>query len=168
MDAEPGQLTLRDLRPADWPAVRGIYGEGIDGGDATFEVEPPSWERWDAAHPELRLVAERDGKVVGWAALSPASKRQCYRGVGDVSVYVTHHARGAGVGRKLLERLVERSERSGYWTLTAGVFPENEASIHLHEACGFREVGVREGLGESNGVWRDVVLFERRSTLVGR
>ena len=160
-------MTLRDLRPADWPAVSAIYEEGIRSGDATFETEPPSWERWNAAHPELRLVAEQDGSIVGWAALSPASRRRCYRGVGEVSVYVAEAARGAGLGHTLLGELVERSERAGYWTLTAGVFPENEASIRLHKSCGFRELGVRERLGESGGVWRDVVLLERRSTLVG-
>lgn len=124
-------MTIRGLRPDDWPAVRAIYEQGIRSGDATFETETPSWERWDAAHPELRLVAERDGSVVGWAALSPASARRCYRGVGEVSVYVAEEARGAGLGRRLLAELVERSERAGYWTLTAGVFPENEASIRL-------------------------------------
>jgi phosphinothricin acetyltransferase len=167
VDAEPGAVSLRDLRPDDWPAVRAIYEEGIRGGDATFETEPPSWEQWDAAHPELRLVAERDGAVVGWAALSPASARRCYRGVGEVSVYVAEAARGNGFGRALLLALVERSEQAGYWTLAAGVFPENEASIRLHEACGFREVGVRERLGRLHGVWRDVVLLERRSRTVG-
>jgi L-amino acid N-acyltransferase YncA len=167
VDAEQGAVSLRDLRPDDWPAVRSIYDEGMRGGDATFETEPPSWERWNAAHPELRLVAERDGSVVGWAALAPVSARRCYRGVGEVSVYVAETARGAGLGRELLAELVERSEQAGYWTLTAGVFPENEASIRLHKACGFREVGVREGFGEAAGVWRDVVLLERRSTLVG-
>ena len=160
-------MTVRELRPDDWPAVRAIYEEGIRGGDATFETEAPSREEWDAAHPRLRLVAERDGSVLGWAALSPASPRRCYRGVGEVSVYVAEHARGAGVGRTLLHRLVELSEQAGYWTLTAGVFPENQASLRLHRACGFREVGIRERIGESGGVWRDVVLLERRSTLVG-
>lgn len=160
-------MTIRDLRPGDWPAVRDIYEEGIRGANATFETESPSWEAWDAAHSELRLVAERDGVVVGWAALSPVSGRCCYRGVGDVSVYVAGAARGDGVGRGLLDELVGRSERAGYWTLTAGVFPENEASLRLHQACGFRRVGVRERLGELGGIWRDVVLLERRSTLVG-
>jgi phosphinothricin acetyltransferase len=167
VDAEPGAVSLRELRPEDWPEVRAIYEEGIREGDATFETEPPSWERWNAAHPELRLVAERDGSVVGWAALSPVSPRHCYRGVGEVSVYVTAAARGVGLGRELLAMLVERSERAGYWTLTAGVFPENEASLRLHKACGFREVGVRERIGESGGVWRDVIWLERRSALVG-
>ena len=158
---------IRDLRPDDWSVVCAIYEDGIRGGDATFETEPPSWERWDAAHPELRLVAERDGAVVGWAALAPVSDRCCYEGVGEVSVYVAEAARGSGVGRTLLEALVERSERAGYWTLNAGVFPENEASIRLHAACGFRAVGVRERLGRLRGEWRDVVLLERRSAVVG-
>ena len=160
-------MILRELRPEDWAAVCAIYEEGIRGGDATFETGTPSWERWDAAHPELRLVAERDGSVVGWAALSPASSRHCYRGVGEVSVYVAEKARGAGLGRALLELLVERSEQASYWTLTAGVFPENDASLRLHRASGFREVGVRRGIGESNGVWRDVIWLERRSARVG-
>jgi phosphinothricin acetyltransferase len=167
VDAEPSTV-IRELRPDDWPAVRAIYEEGIRGGDATFETETPSWERWDAAHPDLRLVAERDGAVLGWAALSPSSARYCYRGVGEVSVYVAEQARGAGLGRVLLDELVRRSEQDGYWTLNAGVFPENEASIRLHKACGFREIGFRERIGELHGVWRDVVSLERRSTVVGR
>jgi L-amino acid N-acyltransferase YncA len=160
-------MIVRDLVADDWPAVRAIYEEGIEHGDATFETEAPSWEAWDAAHPQLRLVAEQEGAVVGWAAISPASTRRCYRGVGEASIYVTEAARGKGVGRALLEWLVERSEGEAYWTLTAGVFPENEASLRLHRACGFRELGVRERIGESGGVWRDVVLLERRSERVG-
>lgn len=160
-------MSIRELRPEDWPAVCAIYEEGIRGGDATFETEAPSWEHWDVAHSELRLAAEHDSAVAGWAALSVVSERCCYRGVGEVSVYVAERARGAGIGRALLEELVRRSEQAGYWTLNAGVFPENEASIRLHKACGFREVGVRERLGELNGVWRDVVLLERRSPVVG-
>jgi phosphinothricin acetyltransferase len=167
VDAQQSTVSIRALRPEDWPAVRAIYEEGIRGGNATFETEPPPWETWNAAHSEPRLVAESDGAVVGWAALSPVSDRCCYQGVGDVSVYVAEAARGSGVGRMLLETLVECSEQAGYWTLNAGVFPENEASLRLHKACGFREVGVRERLGELHGVWRDVVLLERRSTLVG-
>jgi phosphinothricin acetyltransferase len=164
--AESRTVIVRDLRPDDWPSVRAIYEEGIRSG-ATFEREAPSWDAWDAAHPELRLVAERNGAIVGWAALSPYSARYCYRGVGDVSVYVGETARGAGVGRLLLEALVERSEQVGYWTLNAGLFPENEASLRLHEACGFRLVGVRERLGELDGVWRDTIWLERRSDVVG-
>lgn len=160
-------MIVRDLVANDWPAVREIYEDGIRSGDATFETEAPAWEAWDAAHPRLRLVAELDGTILGWAALSQASTRRCYRGVGEASVYVAEAARGGGVGRALLERLVERSEDEGYWTLTAGVFPENEASLRLHRACGFRELGVRERIGESGGAWRDVVWLERRSTRVG-
>jgi phosphinothricin acetyltransferase len=167
VDAEPQPLTLRELRTADWPAVRAIYEDGIRSGDATFETESPSWEDWDAGHSQLRLVVEQDGSVVGWAALSTASARHCYRGVGEVSVYVAEEARGAGFGRALLDRLIELSEQAGYWTLTAGVFPENEASLRLHRACGFRDVGVRERIGEVGGVWRDVIWLERRSALVG-
>jgi L-amino acid N-acyltransferase YncA len=163
---EPREVIVRELRADDWPAVRAIYEDGIRD-RATFETEAPSWEAWDAAHPELWFVAERDGAVVGWAALSPYSPRRCYRGVGDVSIYIDEAARGAGVGRVLLEELVERSERAGYWTLNAGLFPENEASLRLHEACGFRVIGVRERLGELDGVWRDTIWLERRSTVVG-
>lgn len=159
-------MIVRDLRPEDWPAVRAIYEDGIRSG-ATFETEAPSWEAWDAAHTALRLVAEHDGAVVGWAALSPYSPRHCYRGVGDVSVYIAEAARGAGVGRRLLEALVDRSERAGYWTLNAGVFPENEVSLRLHQTCGFRVIGVRERLAEKDGVWRDAVWLERRSEVVG-
>jgi L-amino acid N-acyltransferase YncA len=160
-------MRIRDLRPDDWAAVCSIYEDGIRNGQATFETAAPSWEAWDAAHSELRLVAERAGSVVGWAALSPVSDRCCYEGVGEVSVYVATAAHGAGVGRALLERLVELSEDAGYWTLNAGMFPENEASRRLHKSCGFREVGVRERLGQLGGVWRDVLLLERRSTQVG-
>jgi phosphinothricin acetyltransferase len=167
VDAEPRAVTVRDLQPNDWPAVRAIYEDGIRSGDATFETETPSWEGWDAAHTALRLVAEREGVVVGWAALSPVSSRCCYEGVGEVSVYVAAAARGTGVGRELLDELIARSEQAGYWTLTAGVFPQNEPSLRLHRACGFREIGVRERLGQLQGVWRDVVLLERRSTVVG-
>lgn len=158
---------VRDLRQDDWPAVRAIYEDGIRSG-ATFETEAPSWEAWDAAHPELRLVAERHGAIVGWAALSPYSSRRCYRGVGDVSVYIGETARGTGVGRLLLEALVDRSEQAGYWTLGAGVFPENEASLRLHESCGFRVIGTRERLAQLGGVWRDAVWLERRSEVTGR
>ena len=160
-------MTIRELRPDDWPAVRAIYEDGIRSGHATFETTAPSWEEWDAAHSAVRIVVEREGSVAGWAALSAVSSRCCYEGVGEVSVYVAEAARGAGIGRVLLDELVKRSEQAGYWTLTAGVLPENEASLRLHLACGFREVGVRERLGRLHGVWRDVVFLERRSTLVG-
>jgi L-amino acid N-acyltransferase YncA len=160
-------MTIRDLRPLDWPEVAAIYADGIGTGNATFEVAVPAWEAWDRAHPELRVVAELDGRIAGFAALAPASSRCCYRGVAEESVYVAEWARGRGVGRALLDELIARSEAAGIWTLNAGIFPENEASMRLHRACGFRVLGTQERVGESNGVWRDVVLMERRSEVVG-
>jgi L-amino acid N-acyltransferase YncA len=157
-------MEVRDLRAEDWPEVARIYREGIETGDATFETAVPPWEAWDAAHLERhRLVAERDGAVLGWAALSPVSERCCYAGVAEVSVYVAPEAQGQGVGRALLERLVADSEAVGLWTLQAGIFPENLVSVALHQRCGFRVVGRRERLGELRGEWRDVLLLERRA-----
>jgi L-amino acid N-acyltransferase YncA len=160
------RIEIRDLRPPDWPEVARIFEDGIRTGDATFETGAPSWEEWDAAHTEHRIVAELDGELAGWAALSPVSERCCYRGVAESSVYVGESARGRGVGRELLEELVRRSEAAGIWTLQAGLFPENKASLRLHLVCGFRLVGVRERLGQLNGVWRDVLMLERRSEVV--
>jgi phosphinothricin acetyltransferase len=161
-------LLVEPMQPADWPAVRAIYLEGIATGNATFETEAPEWERWDASHLRVcRLVARRDGQVVGWAALSPVSVRCVYAGVVEASVYVAAAARGQGVGKALLAALVAESERAGLWTLQTGIFPENVASLALHKACGFREVGCRERIGQMNGVWRDVILMERRSKVVG-
>jgi phosphinothricin acetyltransferase len=150
------------LSETDWPAVRAIYEEGIAGGDATFETEAPPWDAWARAHT-LRLVAEQDGEVVGWAALSPVSERCVYGGVAEDSVYVAGSAQGRGIGRALLDELVRRAEADGVWTIQAGIFPENDASIALHERCGFRVVGTRERIGKHHGLWRDVVLMERRS-----
>jgi L-amino acid N-acyltransferase YncA len=152
------------MRDEDWPEVAAIFEEGIATRLATFETAAPSRSEWDASHLAThRLVAEEDGEVVGWAALGPYSERACYRGVAEVSVYVAERARGRGVGRALLEALVAGTERDGIWTLQAGVFPENRASLALHRACGFRVVGVRERIGRLDGAWRDVVLLERRS-----
>lgn len=146
-----------------------IYREGIETGDATFETEVPSWPEWDARHlSECRYVANVDGRVVGWAALSPVSHRSVYRGVAEVSVYVGGDHRGQHVGSALLSRLVEESERLDIWTLQAGVFPENESSIALHKKYGFREVGTRERIGKMGSVWRDVIFLERRSTIAGQ
>lgn len=156
--------TVREAAPEDWPEIAAIYAAGIATGNATFETEVPSWEAWDASHPGLRLVAEDAGEVVGWATLTPVSSRCCYRGVGENSVYVAERARGRGVGRRLLEALVERAEADGFWTIETGVFPENTASVALHLRCGFRIVGTRERLGELDGVWRDVLFLERRSS----
>jgi len=154
---------IRGLEESDWPAVRAIFEEGIATGTATFEREAPSWEDWDGAHLPLRLVAEEEGEVVGWAALAPYSARECYRGVAESSVYVAAQARGRGVGRALMERLVAESDAAGYWTLLAGVSPENEASVELHRRLGFRVLGRHERLGRLNGEWKDVLLLERRS-----
>jgi L-amino acid N-acyltransferase YncA len=156
-------MEIRALDESDWPAVSAIYAEGIATGLATFETEVPSWKAWDAAHGSLRLVAQRGDEVVGWTALSPYSSRRCYRGVAEESVYVGAAARGCGVGRALLGTLIARAEADGIWTLLAGVFPENEASLVLHTSLGFRILGVHERLGEVGGVWRDVALLERRS-----
>jgi L-amino acid N-acyltransferase YncA len=160
-------VVVRDLRPDDWPEVSQIFSEGIATGNATFETEVPSWEDWDAAHlAEHRLVAEREGDVVGWIALVPVSPRACYAGVAEVSAYVGEDARGEGVGAELLGALVESSERAGIWTLQTGVFPENETSLGLLRRFGFRVVGTQERIGRLHGVWRDVVLLERRSEVV--
>ncbi len=158
---------LDDMTPADWPAVRTIYEEGIATGDATFETGAPAWENWDQGHmASPRLVAREGTRVLGWATLSPVSGRCVYAGVAEVSVYVAAVARGQGVGSALLAELVARSERAGLWTLQAGIFPENKASIALHEKRGFRVVGRRERLGQLKGIWRDVILMERRSPII--
>ena len=162
------ETIIEAMQPAHWAQVAAIYLEGIATGQATFETEEPSWEHWDRTHhPFARLVARQNDVIVGWAALSPVSQRRVYTGVAEVSVYVAATIRGSGVGRKLLDSLIEESERNGIWTLQAGIFPENAASIALHRACGFREVGKRERIGKMNGVWRDTILLERRSRRIG-
>ena len=163
----PVGVELAAMRAEDWPAVSAIYAEGIATGNATFETETPSFERWDASHlAGHRLVARIDGAIVGWAALAPVSERCVYRGVAENSVYVAAHARGMGVGYRLLRALVEAAESDGIWTVQTGVFPENTASLALHERCGFRVVGRRERLGLLHGVWRDVLFLERRSGII--
>ncbi len=166
-----GDVLVRPMTAADWPAVERIYAEGIATRNATFAAEPPPWPDFDAGHTaDHRFVAELDGEldgeVVGWVACSPVSSRCVYRGVLELSVYVAGSARGRGVGSALLGALVASSEAAGVWTLQTGIFPENIASLALHRRHGFREVGRRERLGEMDGVWRDVLLLERRSSLV--
>lgn len=152
------------MQGSDWDAVREIYLEGIATGNATFEIEAPSFDEWDAAHLKAcRIVAREVDRIVGWAALSPVSRRAVYSGVAEVSVYVSTADHGKGIGRALLLRLIEESEQHGIWTLQAGIFPENVASTELHRRCGFREVGRRERIGKMGDVWRDVVLMERRT-----
>ncbi len=158
------------MAAADWPAVARIYAAGIAGGNATFEHSVPSWEEWFAARLPAPCLVARDGSqaVIGWAALSPVSRRAVYRGIGAVSIYVDPACAGRGVGATLLAQLVAESERLGLWTLEAGIFPENAASVALHERCGFRLVGVRRRVGQmQDGRWRDVLLYERRSPVVG-
>ena len=164
-----GSFGIARMTGADAVAVLAIYAEGIASGHATFQTELPSWADWDAAHlPTPRLVArEPNDTVLGWCALSPISRRAVYRGVAEESVYVAAAARGRGVGRALLQAMVLESEAAGLWMLQTGIFPENTASLGLHEACGFRVLGVRERIGQHHGRWRDVVFLERRSRLVG-
>jgi len=156
------------MRDSDWPAVREIYREGIETGDATFQTAAPEWAEWDAGHlRHSRLAARREGSIGGWAALSAVSRRECYAGVAEVSIYIAGEHRGRGLGRLLLAALIGESEAHGIWTLQAGIFPENRASITLHKNLGFRQVGVRERIGQRDGRWRDTVLLERRSQSVG-
>ena len=161
-------VAVDGMRRADWTHVRRIYEEGLATGDASFETAAPAWRSWDAAHlASPRLVARIGADLAGWAALVPVSSRCVYGGVVEDSVYVAAAARRRGVGRALLERLVTCAEDAGIWTIQAGIFPENGASVALHQACGFRVVGIRERIGLLNGRWRDVVLLERRSLVVG-
>jgi L-amino acid N-acyltransferase YncA len=156
------------MQPSDWEQVRAVYLEGIDTGDATFETDAPPWEQWNAAHLQQPRLVARCGKVIlGWAALSLVSSRCVYAGVAEVSIYVRQDSRGQRIGRALLAKLIAESEQEGIWTLQAGVFPENIASLRLHQSLGFRELGRRERVGKMKGVWRDVVLLERRSNVAG-
>jgi len=176
------KYAILPMPPDLWPAVREIYAQGIATGNATFETEVPDWNRWDRNHrKDCRLVAVEPidrkatetpaptGKVtvVGWAALSPVSSRAAYRGVAEVSVYIAAAARGRGAGKALLRALVDESEENGVWTLQAGIFPENVASIKLHQSCEFRQVGIRHQIGKLGEIWRDVLLLERRSSKIG-
>jgi L-amino acid N-acyltransferase YncA len=164
---EAAPVVVEAMTAADWPEVAEIYRQGLDAGHASFETEVPGYEAWDAAHlARPRLVARLEARVVGWGALSPVSDRCVYGGVAEDSVYVAPDLAGRGVGRRLLSELVQRAEEDGIWTIQAGIFPENAASLRLHERCGFRVVGRRERLGRHHGVWRDVLLVERRSDAI--
>jgi len=167
MATDARQITIGDLRPEHWPEVARIYAEGIATGDATFETSVPSWDDWDSAHLEAhRLVALDGGRIVGWAAVSAVSDRCVYGGVVENSVYVAEDARGQGVGRVLLDALIVSTEEAGVWTIQTGIFPENVVSVRLHEQVGFEIVGRRKKLGKLRGVWRDVLLLERRSLII--
>jgi L-amino acid N-acyltransferase YncA len=158
-------MLVRDLRPDDWTDVAAIYRDGMRDGMATFETEVPPRERWFAEHT-IRVVAELDEHVVGWAALGPVSSRWAYRGVTESSVYIGRNHQGRGIGRLLMEALIERSERAGIWTIQTSIFPENAASLRLHHRVGFRIVGVRRAIAKRDGLWRDTVLMERRSEVI--
>lgn len=162
------EFAVEEMQQHDWKAVIEIYDQGLETRQATFETRSPSWEQWDANHlSHCRLVARSKGVVVGWAALSPVSRRVVYSGVAEVSIYIAASARGQGVGRGLMRALIEQSELHGFWTLQSSVFPENLGSVALHINHGFREVGRRKRIAKLDGVWRDTVIFERRSAVVG-
>jgi len=161
-------MQVREMNASDWEGVSQIYAQGIATGFATFEQTIPSYESWNQAHVEqCRLIAEENGEILGWAALSPVSSRCVYGGVGEVSVYIRAESRGKGVGKLLLKQLISKSEKAGFWTIQSGVFPENEASIHLHKKVGFRFIGKRERVGKIKGIWKDNLLFEKRSETIG-
>jgi phosphinothricin acetyltransferase len=167
MSSEAPPVSVGDLLPEHWPEIARIYEAGIATGNATFEVTVPDWEQWDEGHlRDHRFVALHNDRVVGWVAVSSVSDRCVYGGVVENSVYVDDAFRGRGIGRRLLERLVESTESAGIWTIQTGIFPENEASVELHRRVGFEIVGTRKRLGKLNGVWRDVLLLERRSGVV--
>ena len=159
---------IREMKPNDWERVREIYLEGLATGQASFETDAPSWEEWNQSHCEhSRLVVSHSGRVVAWAALSPVSSRKCYAGVAEVSLYVTQAHRTKGIGKRLLQALIEASERNGIWSLYGATFPENTDSIRLQMSCGFRIVGRRERIAQHHGIWRDTLITERRSNAVG-
>lgn len=161
-------VTLKAMTAQDWEQVRHIYQEGLATGNATFETQAPEWEIWDARHlPTCRLVARQGQTILGWAALSPVSSRAVYAGVAEVSIYVGAAARGQGVGHALMAALIDESEQCGIWTLQASIFPENVGSIQLHLRHGFRQLGRRERIAQLHGLWRDTVILERRSQIVG-
>jgi L-amino acid N-acyltransferase YncA len=167
MAVDTGAVTIDELLPEHWPGVARIYEEGIATGNATFETEVPTWERWDGVHlSDHRLVALRGGEVIGWIAVVPVSDRCVYGGVVEHSVYVAEAARGQGIGQRLLEHLIASTEAAGIWTIQTGIFPENKGSVRLHERVGFEVVGQRKRLGKLKGQWRDVLLLERRSETI--
>lgn len=162
------KIIFRPMKAADWTNVAEIYRQGIETGNATFQQEIPTWDDWNNGHiKSCRIVAEIDNEIVGWAALTAVSGRCVYAGVAEVSVYISNKYRGQKIGTKLLDKLIAESENEKHWTLQAGIFPENIASLKIHEELGFRKIGHREKIGKMNGIWRDTVLLERRSKVIG-
>jgi L-amino acid N-acyltransferase YncA len=162
-------MHIREMLPEDYPSVSAIYQQGIETHNATFETAAPNWEAWNQKHsPFCRLLALENDVIIGFAALMPYSSRAVYEGVGVLSIYIHDNFQGRGVGRFLLKNLIEESEKQGIWMLQAGILPENKASIALHRKMGFRKVGYREKIAKMNGKWRDILLLERRSMIVGR
>lgn len=168
MEKSPINIFITEMKKEHWPEVEAIYLEGINTKNATFETASAGWDKWNESHLDIcRFVLKQDNNIIGWAALSPYSRRQVYRGVAEISIYIALSAAGKGFGTLLLKKLITASEVNGIWTLQAGIFPENIASIIIHKKSGFREVGIRKKLGQMDGIWRDVVLLERRSTITG-
>ena len=160
-------MKIRPLLKEDWPIVKKIYQEGMDTGIATFETHCPDWEIWNSKFlQKCRIIVEEDGKVLGWAALSPTSKRAVYKGVVEVTIYIDLNQTGKGIGTKLMTALVEQSEQAGFWTLQSSIFSENKSSIQLHLKAGFRVLGTRERIAKRDGIWKDTVFLERRSQLI--
>ena len=160
---------IREMIPEDGEKVIEIFQEGIEGGNSTFDESAPTWEGWDQKFFNIcRFVLENENdEIIGWAALQPVSNRDCFKGVAEVSIYMRNNAQGKGFGSILLQKLILDSEEHGFWTLQAGIFPENEASVYVHQKLGFRTVGNREKIGQMNGVWRDIILLEKRSRIIG-
>ena len=162
------EVNFKPMTEEDWPQVAEIYWQGIETHNATFESQLPTWEKWDSSHTKTcRILATIENIVVGWAALVPISAREVYSGAGEVSIYVSDKFQGKGIGTNLLEQLIDESEKNGFWTLQAVIFPENKSSMTMHEKQGFRIVGYRERIGQMNGTWRNTILLERRSEKIG-
>ena len=161
-------MNIRSMLNTDWPSVKKIYEEGLATGNASFQTTAPDWNEWNESHVNsCRLVALENKAILGWAALTAVSGRCVYAGVGEVSVYIAQQSRGIGIGKILLQSLIDESEKNNFWTLQSGIFPENKPSIRIHEELGFRLIGSRQKIGKMNGVWRDTLLFERRSPKIG-
>lgn len=163
------KIVIDPMLAEDWSAVKTIYQQGLDSGTASFETSVPDWPTWNNKHrPDCRLVARRNGRIAGWAALAAVSSRSAYAGVAEISIYIHKDEMGRGIGDRLIAELIQKSEEAGYWTLQSGIFPQNTASLRLHAKHGFREVGRREKIARRDGKWHDLILLERRSSYAGQ